>query len=149
MTDERNPQSPNRLPNWTHNHGPSGDHTSEVPPINNILDSLHVHASELERDVASSQANTYEAALLLLMERSREFYTGDDNADLINAMRGFVGALMNKSMFGNPDEPLHSDQQADLVAFFTDAANRLGGQDPATGAQYTGWTIVLPPKPNP
>lgn len=67
------------------------------------------------------QGAKYEVALHTLMERS-----GDD-AELVNAMNGFLDRLNHAAALGRPGESLGKNRRAEIISLFQEAAERLNG----------------------
>ena len=76
-------------------------------------------ATELQRKVAEAQGARFEMSVLLLMRRSK------DNIELVDAMRDFLNALENRSMFGQEDEPLGKTNVRALTDFFEEAKEKM------------------------
>lgn len=81
-------------------------------------DSLKNEASEIERNVAEIQTARYESALLRLMKKT------DDNTELVNAMKEFIGRLEHRSMI-TAENKLSPDSTARLVKFFEESSEKL------------------------
>lgn len=74
---------------------------------------------ELRANVAEAQSAKYEVALKRLMERS------DDNVELVNSLRDFIGAIDVKSFFGNSDELMPEGYVNRLSEFFKQKTEEL------------------------
>jgi len=87
--------------------------------ILNVRDKYKENASELEQDIATTQAAKHETALYRLMART------EDNPELVGALNEFLNALDHRSRFGDETQPLGKEHTEALTKFFSEKAEEL------------------------